>query len=852
MREIRGRVRSICLALAVVLLSSADAGATTHTITVTSTTDFGNGTPLNIAFGDTVIWVTRHAFVSHNATACVGLGANPTRDQIAKCETFGGRFATSTEPGPTNGSSLELGRTTFNQLADSGASYFYLCTIHANFMQGEIVVAPPPTPEIALSTSAISPSVSQGSNVPATSFTVRNSDTGTLSYSITDTNTNAIDWVSVNPTSGSSVGETDTIAINFNTSGLPVGSFTGTITVSDSGATNSPQTISVSLTVIAQPTIALSKSAISPSTMPGSNASADSFTVTNSGGGTLSYSVTDANNNAIDWISVNPTSGSSAGEADTIDITFNTAGLAAGDYTGTITVTADATNSPQTIDVALSVTAQSSIALSKSMLTPSVTVGSNATADSFSVSNSGGGTLGYSITDTNQTAIDWISVSPSNGSSTGEADSISVTFNTSALPVGDYDGTITVVAAGASNSPQTIAVSLSVVSSPSILLSKSMISPMVNEGSNATSDSFTVANSGGGTLTYSITDTNDDPIDWITLSRTQGTSTGEADGITVNFDTAGLSAQVFSGTITVSAAGATNSPQVISVELTVVAQPPMLTVSKSTISRTVALGSNATPDSFAVSNSGGGALSYSITDTNDTETDWITVDPTGGSSSGESDTIAVTFNTAGLPADNYSGVITITASGASNSPQTIAVSLSVTATPPTISLSRVMISRIVARGMDADSSSFTVTNSGGETLLYSITDTNDDPIDWISLSPTGGSSTGESDTIAIVFATSGLANGQFEGTITVSAPGATNTPRSISIVLSVGGNPALESRWDVFSWDADDWGPIPEPSSMLLNLSALVALAGLYRLRALGRCNDRERTARCRVRHTRA
>ena len=171
-----------------------------------------------------------------------------------------------------------------------------------------------------------------------------------------------------------------------------------------------------------------------------------------------------------------------------------------------------------------------------------------------------------------------------------------------------------------------------------------------------------------------------------------------------------------------------------------------------------------------------------------------------------------------------------------------------TASPDT----RLVITRFVAQGMNAASGSFTVTNSGGETLAYTISDTNDDEIDWISLEPTEGVSTGEADKIAIAFATSGLANGRSEGTIGVSAGGATNSPQSILVVLFVGGDPSLESRWDTFNWDTDNWGPIPEPSSMLLNFSALVALAGLHRIRGSSRSKSRRQTARCRVADQRA
>lgn len=83
----------------------------------------------------------------------------------------------------------------------------------------------------------------------------------------------------------------------------------------------------------------------------GETPAADVFTVTNAGPDSLNYDITDD----APWLSVYPSSGSSSGEADPIDINYDLAGLPSGEHTATITVTSDdAWNSPQTI--ALTVT----------------------------------------------------------------------------------------------------------------------------------------------------------------------------------------------------------------------------------------------------------------------------------------------------------------------------------------------------------------------------------------------------------------------------------------------------------------------------------------------------------------
>jgi hypothetical protein len=102
------------------------------------------------------------------------------------------------------------------------------------------------------------------------------------------------------------------------------------------------------------------------------------------------------------------------------------------------------------------------ISLSPSSLSASCSEGANAPSQSFEVRNSGRGTMSYAV----GTTANWVSCTPASGTSTGESDPITVTYNTSGLAPGTYSATITIAAAGASNSPQTIPVTVNVGGSP--------------------------------------------------------------------------------------------------------------------------------------------------------------------------------------------------------------------------------------------------------------------------------------------------------------------------------------------------------------------------------------------------
>lgn len=107
------------------------------------------------------------------------------------------------------------------------------------------------------------------------------------------------------------------------------------------------------------------------------------------------------------------------------------------------------------------------------------------------------------------------------------------------------------------------------------------------------------------------------------------------------------------------------------------ASPPHISRNPALLTKSVVRKNNLPNDTFTIANGGGGTLNYTITD----NASWLSVDPPGGSSTGETDTISILYGTAGLAIGSYSGTITINATGADNTPQTVVVNLSVTAPP---------------------------------------------------------------------------------------------------------------------------------------------------------------------------
>ena len=208
----------------------------------------------------------------------------------------------------------------------------------------------------------------------------------------------------------------------------------------------------------ALPVLSLSRSNVAFSAAAGSNPAAQTVGVSNVGGGSVSW--TAASNQP--WLSVSPDAGTDAGA---LTLSVNAAGMAVGNYSGAVRVTGNATNSPQTVNVALSVTqAAATPALSVAPLSLSFSAtagGANPAAQAVSIADADGGALSWSAAG-NQ---NWLTLSAASGTAPS---TLSVGANIAGLSAGAYNGAVTVASAGATGSPQTVNVTLTVAAAPPV------------------------------------------------------------------------------------------------------------------------------------------------------------------------------------------------------------------------------------------------------------------------------------------------------------------------------------------------------------------------------------------------
>jgi glucose/arabinose dehydrogenase len=205
---------------------------------------------------------------------------------------------------------------------------------------------PPPPPALAVTPTSLSFSGTAGAASPASkTLTVNNTGGGSLSFTASDD----APWLTLSPTTGTAPRD---LTATVNTSGLAAGTYTATITIDGGGVSGSPRTVPVTLNLTppAPPVLAVTPTTLTFSTTVGGAAPAtQSVSITNTGSGSLSWTATDDQ----PWLAASPASGSAPGS---VTVAVDPTGLAAGTYTGNVTVAAaGATGSPKTVAVTFTV-----------------------------------------------------------------------------------------------------------------------------------------------------------------------------------------------------------------------------------------------------------------------------------------------------------------------------------------------------------------------------------------------------------------------------------------------------------------------------------------------------------------
>ncbi|MBI4903867.1 MAG: BACON domain-containing protein [Acidobacteria bacterium] len=376
-------------------------------------------------------------------------------------------------------------------------------------------------------------------------------------------------WLSVTP---ASLSTPTTASIGVNATGLAAGTYTGVVNFTTQGGQTTP--IPVTLNVSNSPLLNANPQTLQFSTAAGTTPAQmqNSFNVGTTGTSVLATATAVAMNNGS-WLSVSPTSALST--PTNFTVTVNPAGLAQDTFYGVIIVNTSsqgqAGNAPIIVPVVYTNGGTSggggsgAFTVTPSTLTFTQIQGGAAPA-AQALSVSAGSVTPFTASTSTTSGGSWLSVSPITGTTPG---SVQVSVAAGGLGLGTYNGFVIVTPSVTNPSPSVIPVTLSVITSPTMVVSPTALTfDFQTGGSTPASQTLTVGATAGASaalLNFSATFTTASGGSWLTVTPQSGTTPGS---LTVSASPTGLPLGTYSGTITITSV-AVNSPFVIPVTFTV-------------------------------------------------------------------------------------------------------------------------------------------------------------------------------------------------------------------------------------------------------------------------------------------
>ena len=216
-----------------------------------------------------------------------------------------------------------------------------------------------------------------GGSAPAAQAVTVSGTPGPINFTVGATTATGGTWLTAAPVSGTTPG---TIQVSANAGSLAVGQYTGTVTITALTASGSPISIPVTLNVVSGQAITATPATLTFNYVIGTAVpAAQQVQAATTGSGSIPLSVTASTRDGASWLSVTPATGATPLP---LSVSVSPQNLAAGTYTGTVTINSTNASSPATVQVTLTVVAVprpivSSIGNAANYATGSVSPGEN-------------------------------------------------------------------------------------------------------------------------------------------------------------------------------------------------------------------------------------------------------------------------------------------------------------------------------------------------------------------------------------------------------------------------------------------------------------------------------------------
>lgn len=216
-------------------------------------------------------------------------------------------------------------------------------------------------PAVDVNPAALTFSLTKGSTAVVTqSVIISNSASPAQNFTVNPSTSSGGEWLSVSPGSGTVAPfGTTSVSVNVDPSGLAVGTYLGTLSVS---AQPSGQQFEIGVLASVSgggAQLQISQSGLRFQTVAaGSSPPSQTISVLNGGAGSLNFTVsTSTTSGGAQWLTASPSSGAAtSAKGALVSVSIHPTGLQPGDYYGQVQIAADgASNSPQTVSVVLNI-----------------------------------------------------------------------------------------------------------------------------------------------------------------------------------------------------------------------------------------------------------------------------------------------------------------------------------------------------------------------------------------------------------------------------------------------------------------------------------------------------------------
>jgi len=409
------------------------------------------------------------------------------------------------------------------------------------------------------------------------------------------------------------------------------------------------------------------------------------------------------------------------------------------------------------------------------------------------------------------------------------------------LVPGTYNGAITITGSDSSGkpapgSPQQIPVGFAVQAACAVSVSPVALafSGVIGQADPA-AQGVTISATGAceHKLDWTATITTASGGAWLTTAPATGAvSTTHSATTDVGAALAGLSADTYTGTVSISAVDHVTHKQVGAVQqiaVTLTARPPCTLRAPSSTGETFNAeeGSNPSTQTFTIGVTGAcvGSVIITPTVTLASGSGWLAISPARAAvTSGRSATFTVTVTSAALTAASYAGSISLSAVNKGitivGSPQTVNITLNVHA-PPALAVNPGSLTSNVTSGVTDQP--VTISNTGDEPLNWTAALASDAP-SFVSLSATSGTGLagGSGVNVDVSVDATGVASGTYTTSLTISAidpitgNAVAGSPVVVSITINVAA-PSLQVSTNSISFNATAGNSVTPQSITVTN-----------------------------------